>query len=289
MALSYSPNEFKGSHYAEIFAETLQNAETFAKGYVAIMANVKTEQFVTTASGSITEQDYVANVDITSANGGMSLSDVKVMPIKKMFLTTVNPEELRFTRFGDSKMGAGARNLNISEFENLMLDHLVPQMSKSIEDAFWASIISKAQAADTIKIAKDIDGLSTSNIVAEVEKVWTAIPAPVRATGNAVIYADYSVKDLIVLANLHDNYKDRFVVNGDSVKFLGVDLLFVPLGGHTMFAGNKNEVVFATDVLNDEASIEIGKVNNYSDILFYKSVYTRDTAIVVPTQKVLYI
>ncbi|WP_299988724.1 hypothetical protein [uncultured Pontibacter sp.] len=256
------------------------------------MPNVKTETLVTTFAANIAEQDYSSMFDpIEASKGSVSIFDEKVRPIKKMFFTTVDPETLRFSRFGDSKMGAGARNLNITEFENKMLDVLIPQMARSIEVAFWNDIM--ALAGDVVpagnKIAKAEGGLTVSNILNEVEKVWKAIPSQVRATGNAVIYADEAIKDLIVLANLHDDYKDRFVVNGDSVKFLGVDMLFVPLAKDAMFAGNKTEVVFATDVLNDEATIEINKVNNYSDILFYKSVYTRDKAIVIPAQKILYV
>ncbi|RNI30954.1 hypothetical protein EFA69_06585 [Rufibacter immobilis] len=291
MPITYNPKLFSGDYYAQIYSETLTTAKTLSNNYVHIMPNVKTEQFVTTFSASITEQDYASDFDPATADrGSVTISDEKVMPLKKMFFTTVDPETLRFTRFGDDKMGAGARNLTITEFENKLLDTLIPQMARSIEVAFWSDIktLAGTKLAAGNKIAKNASGLTVSNIYGEMEKVWKAIPSQVRATGQAVIYADESVKDLMILANLYENYKEKFIINGDSVSFLGTAVLFVPLGANTMFAGNKNEVVFATDVVNDEASIEIGKLNNYGDKLFFKSVYTRDKAIVVPSQKILY-
>jgi hypothetical protein len=138
-------------------------------------------------------------------------------------------------------------------------------------------------------------GLNLSNLVAEFNKVYSAIPSPVRKSADCRFYAEYDVEALILQANQSQLYRDVFVVNGvgptATYYFLNIQIEFVPLPSNCIIAGRgmgTGDLITGTDMTADHNQLEINKVNNVGDLMFAKQVCTLATCVVVPGQKVVY-
>lgn len=134
--------------------------------------------------------------------------------------------------------------------------------------------------------------ISASNIKAEYEKVYAAIPAVVlEAPGkDVVIYAPRSHKQMINIANnVNTNYTKPFDVSGENYSFYGIPIIFVPLPENVLIAGPKQHFFWATDLMSDYAQITIDKVEAASDMWFIKVVATEAAHVGNQRYNVLYV
>lgn len=286
--LNYTPKVYAGEHFGQIFSEILFANNTIKNNLVSVMDNVKYEMSVTTLSGSLPVQAYKTDVTSADASGSLSFSDVTVRPIKSMIYDEFTFETLRQgTRFTEG-MKSGAANMESDEFLSAVLAYVEPKISRGLEESFWASIATKAAAAVPAGQKVTAAALTETNIVAELTKVYKLIPDEVLNSGEAKIFADHSIFKLVVLANQNATYRDIVaVVNGEHY-FNGVKIEYVPLGAKKMLAGNPKDLFWATDLISDMGQIQVEKVRANSDLMFIKTVFTQDAAIVIPAQKVLY-
>lgn len=273
------------------------------------------------------------DIDALAAANDLKFGDRKVLPKKIMAFDNWLMDQLRSTRFGAS-MAEGANNIGSTEFEQAATGYLIPRMGKSYEallyqsitqetkDAIaasatipasqkaWAAarpagefdgIITKmitATAAEAgggvVKSVVSVGALTTSNAIEEYANIYKAIDQAELEEGNVVIFAPLSDFQIIQLANLNQEFRDKFVVTGSGatavVTFLNIPVEFVPTGGPRFAgkAGVEGDFVHATDLTSDaDTTFVIGKVNNYSDDLFFKMVATADTTVLSSSKKVL--
>lgn len=283
--MDYNPILYKNSQAGEVFTEMLFANKTVSAGYVRIESDIKNERVLTAISGALTPQPYSTNPTLPSSSS-LKAGDTVINPLKYQIVEPLSMDALRPTRWGID-MKSGAANMQSASFDEVVRKWAVEQMGKTIENQFWNLVTTKLAAASHIALTSST--LTASNLVAELTKVYLAIPGEVVENGTAVIYVPRAVKQLVMVINQDaTKYKNSFVVNGDSIQFMGVDMLFVPLAANTIIAGDKNEIVLGTDLVADYSQFEIGRVNNIGDDMFLKSVYALDAAIVFADKKVLY-
>lgn len=328
MAFTYSPVKYTGPHVGDIFAAVLEGNATVAQNLIRFYDSVKGEINITTMSGSAPFKKYKEDIresDFASYTDTLAAADVTLTPQKMQSVVFFKMDDLRSTRFGAS-MRAGAGNIESPEFISAVTDYLTPMYSRAFEDKTWTGITvatkaaiaasgtatasQKAWAAATSPTADDVvDGIiaqmilanpadvtattiTTSNLGSEYDKVINAMPTAVQGNPDTVIYALYSHRMMIRMANKSQTYRDLFVVEGDNYSYLGIPIKFVPLPENTLVAGRggaNGDFVGATDLLNDLSSFEVNKVNNVGDQLFGKLVVSLATGVLLPAQKVLYI
>lgn len=324
--MQYNPKVFEGEHAQEIFSEVIHRNNTVEKNLVRVMDDIKNKTIVTSIEGEIPFGAYKEDLresDLANYSDSVKFGDAEIQPVKLMAFTTFKMDELRNSRFA-SDMAAGAANITSNEFEQAVLGHCIPRLSKSYERAFWNSITAatkaaiaadseisaKAKAWAAAQTAGQVDGIiarmvaskaviegsGTANTVealaAEYGKLFALIPAELFEQTDLVIYAPHADKQKILQANANQTYRDIFTVAGESFAYLGVKIEFVPIPNSIKIAGrggSNGDFIWATDLLSDITSFEVNKVNNAGDEIFMKQVAVLDTAIVVPTQKVLYI
>lgn len=133
--------------------------------------------------------------------------------------------------------------------------------------------------------------ITASNIKAEYDKLYAAIPSVSLASGEQpYIYAPFSHRQLITIAdNNVTNYNKAFSVIGDKYYFNGLEIKFVPLSENVMIAAKKSHLVWATDLKSDFNYMEINKVQNNADTMFIKNVMTIAAHIAGQSTNVLYI
>jgi hypothetical protein len=314
--MQYSPIIWKGAPYAEIFSEILFANATVDKGLVRVIDNIKAETQVTTLSGEIPLVAYSVSPTI-SVSDNIAFGDATIRPVKLMGLTKFDMDGLRASRFG-SGMKGGAKNMDSNEFLNAVLNYATPKLGLSFEKNFWNGFTATSKTAiaagsatttqktyATAQTAGFTDGVIsrlmqstgiisvagttlTSNLKAEFNKIYGAIPDECLMDGDFKLFASKKALKLIKQANQAETYRDVFVVNGDAVEFLGIKIEFVPVGDNVVIGARATDLILGTDLLSDIGSIEVGKVNNYGDEMFLKAVMSLDSAVVVPNQKVLY-
>jgi len=136
--------------------------------------------------------------------------------------------------------------------------------------------------------------ITASNIKAEYDKIYAAIPAVVleRSDRDVFIYAPRSHKQMInIYNNTPTNYKDAFSVSEDKSKyyFNGVEIKFVPLPENVMIASPKQHLVWTTDLVSDNNKIVIEKVQANSDMWFIKVEATLKPHVANQRYNVLYV
>lgn len=324
--MEYNPKVFEGEHAQEIFSEVIHRNNTVEKSLVRVMDDIKNEIVVTSIEGEIPFGAYkekLREADLANYSDSVKFGDSKINPVKLMAFTTFTMDELRNSRFARD-MAAGAANITSNEFEQAVLGHCIPRLGKSYERTFWNSITQASKdaiAADVDISAKAkawaaaqpagqvngiiarmilskqvIEGSGTANTVealhTEYGALFALIPSEVFESPDLVIYASHADKQRILQANANQQYRDIFTVAGERFEYLGVPIEFVPVPSNVKLAGrggSSGDFVLGTDLLSDQNLLEIGKVNNYGNEMFIKQVCTLDSAVVTPTQKVLYI
>jgi hypothetical protein len=284
--MDFTPKIYSNTTLGPIFSEALYANNTVSKNYVRVLDNIKYKQVVTTVSGDLVSQAYAVTPSVPGT-AQIKFGDTEIEPIKFQIYDEFTMDTLRSTRFG-LDMKSGAANMESNEFLSAVLGYAIPKAGNSIEKKFW-DITTTNLASDASHIPVTNTTLTVANLVAELMKVYLAIPGEVIESGEAAIYVPKNVRQLAMAVNQDTTkYKNAFVVVGDSVQFMGIDLLFVPLAANTIMAGRKSDFILGTDLASDFGSFQVDRVQNNSDLMFMKLTYSLDSAVVLGSQKVIY-
>lgn len=325
MAINYTNKiDIRGKEYEPILGDILFKNKTVDKGLVAFEDNVKASTIFTENSNTVSFQSYT--VGTPSDAGSINLTDVEITPVKVMVYKEFSYDDLRTSRF-KKDMSAGAWNTLSGDFEKLVINGYAANIAQEAESMFWngstAATKTAVAAAGTASYTanelayvsgsttKLIDGVVTkmlttgghvkvagttitsSNIAAEYAKIYAAIPSNVinSIDGKPFIYAPYSHKQLINVANIGATYRDVFAVDmvNDKYMYNGIEIQFVQLPANVVIAALPSNLVWCTDLFSDLGYIQIDKVANNSDMFFLKAVFTQYAHVARKALNVLYI
>lgn len=283
MAITYSPNVWRGPHFEEIFSEVIYSNKTVDKNLVRFLTNVKSQTQLTSLTGAPVVQPY--SLIAPAPQGSLNFADATLTPVKNQVYDEFDMNQMLNTMFSED-MAAGAANMNSPKYIKAVTEFILPRVSKTIEKSYWASVYDILTASNQ-NIDRVGTALTATNVLDEVKAIYAAIPGEVLATGEAKIYMPEAAKQLLLIANADRTYRDLLSVSGDDIKYLDCPIEFVPLPANTIIAGRATDFVWGTDLLSDYGSLEIAKVYNNSDLMFMKLVFTQGAAVCVQTQKVL--
>jgi len=169
-----------------------------------------------------------------------------------------------------------------------LFDGLVQQMIYNSKRAGGTAAVG-----ERVKVAGTT--ITSSNIKAEYDKLYAAIPAVLldAASGeDPYIYAPRSHKQMInIFNNDPSNYKDAFDVSDDrkSYSFQGVEIKFVPVPENVMIVAKKDHLFWCTDLLSDINTIKIDRIANNQEKYFMKSIMTMVPHVANQSFNVLYV
>lgn len=146
-----------------------------------------------------------------------------------------------------------------------------------------------AQVGERIKVVGTT--IDATNIKAEYDKIYAAIPAEVLQNGEApIIYAPYSHKQLITIFNNNvANYKDAFGTSGDGYTFNSLKIEFVPFPENTLLCAKKAHLFWVTDLLSDVNTMKMDKIANNREDMFLKSAMSEGAHVANQRFNVLYV
>lgn len=146
-----------------------------------------------------------------------------------------------------------------------------------------------ASVGERLKVAGTT--VTATNIKAEYDKIYAAIPAEVLQNGDLpIIYAPYSHKQLITIFNNNvANYKDAFAVSGDAYGYNGLTIEFVPFPEDTVLCAKKSHLFWVTDLMSDVNTIKMDKIAANREDYFLKSVMSEGAHVANQKFNVLYV
>lgn len=189
---------------------------------------------------------------------------------------------------------AGAPNTSIGAEEQAMV------ATSLGEDGQFDGLLTKilynnSRATGTAQVGERLKVVGTTinatNIKAEYDKIYSAIPAEVLQNGELpTIYAPYSHKQLITIFNNNvSNYKDAFMVSGDGYGFNGLKIEFVPFPEDVVLCAKKEHLFWVTDLLSDVNTIKMDKIANNREDYFLKSAMSEGAHVSNQKYNVLYV
>lgn len=135
--------------------------------------------------------------------------------------------------------------------------------------------------------------VTASNIKAEYDKIYAAIPAAaLNGTEKPILYAPKSHKQMIVQANnVTSDYTKPFNADAsyDNIYFNGLKVEFVPLPEKVVMCAHKSHLIWATDLVADVNTMEINKIANNQEKMFLKNNMTLAAHVVNQKFNVLYV
>lgn len=240
------------------------------KSKVRLIPNVKSSVKVGSLDlGSILQEDACA----LEASGSYTLGQktLEVCPLAIKVPICVKDFEANYL---SEMMRPGS---NVEEnfpngFVDYLLDLVAKQISKETEALFWQGSTTASPAslcdgllkkfvADATVIDVDNSTLTAGNIIAEIGKVYAAIPDTISEDGNVVIFLSRKASRLYKQALVAANPALIAYNNGDyTLRYIEVELV-VSTGMPTneMVAADPMNLWYGTDLESDERDIQIVK------------------------------
>lgn len=198
------------------------------------------------------------------------------------------------TKTAVAALTAGTANTSVGAAEKTM----VAALSASQTDGLLVRMIyNDINASNTAGVGTRVKVAGTtvtaSNIKAEYDKIFTAIPSVVL-TGSEMprIYAPKSHKQMLIQANnVTTDYKKPFDIsaNADSFYFNGLEIVFVPTPENVVVCALPSHLVWCTDLESDVNQVQLDKIANNREDMFIKHNMTIQAHVVNQKFNVLYV
>jgi hypothetical protein len=199
--LTYSPIQFTGEYYEEIFNEVLFMNSTIEKGLVRVLDNVNTEVVLTESNVSRTTQSYVSNPTQMNASGSLTLADKIMRPFQFMIYDQFSPNDVIYSRLGRANVPPTTFPKITDEFQRLIISRYGAAESQLMESRFWnaATAESKEDATNaTIGSANNQMGLKEQSyidaapfdfidgVLTRLIGTWGDVKARVKVEGTSI-------------------------------------------------------------------------------------------------------
>lgn len=304
----------------EWFYKVLQKAHTIDNGYVRVLPNVTKDTFIKKLVMNANTISQVDGRDCAWTPQQRFTFDGKTITVKNF---KINEEqcledldsiysEMVFNSIGATK----DKFPDVGDPQNLesaIMFHLQNSLSNDIERLIWGGsgntvagvqdgIIDKALAdADTIKVANPVT-IDASNVLAEIQRVYDAIPDAVLNEGEfepekaaVKIFVGLDIMRYLkqALSTTPTNYQvtlPSFTIEGGKIFYMGVEIALVGLPKSTMVAASKDNLYFATDLLSDTQEIrtQMGAELFNESKWFAKGAYRADAGYIFGDEIVIY-
>jgi len=198
------------------------------------------------------------------------------------------------TKTAVAALTAGTANTSVGAAEKTKVAALT---ASQIDGVVVKMIYNDSNASATAGVGTRIKvagtTLSASNLKAEFDKVYAAIPAvALNGAEKPSIYAPQSVKQMIVQANnVTTDYTKPFNADAsyENIYFNGLKVEFVPLPENVLIAALKSHLIWATDLASDVNVMQMDKIALNREDMFLKNNMTLAAHVVNQKFNVLYV
>lgn len=272
---TYSPKQIE-----DFYAAVLLTGET--KSLVRQFVNVKNSFKVPNLDWGNLLQEEGCEFE-SSGTATLSSKTLSVCAIK--INAEICQSDLENSMLADSLRPGSNHGELPTKFEDYLIERAKLVVNKQLEDLFWngdtdaspASLcdgIIKQLVADATVV--DVSGttLSASNIIAEIGKVYSAIPNTIKHSQDLVIFISpaaasfYKQATAALTGNTNAGY-----VGDKELNYLGTKLIVAPaMPVNDMVACDPQNLWLATDLVSDFEDIEVINMRPFSGSKFVRFV-----------------
>lgn len=302
------------------FYKSLKKAHTLANDYVRVLPNVTKDIYLhklvmannTVSQVDLRDCDWTPTQRFQLDGVTMHLRNFKINEEQCLEALDSIYSEMVYNSIGATKDEWPAAHDGGESLESAVMFHLQNALSQDVERLIWGGsgnavagiqdgIIDKALAdANTIKITGVT--LDATNILAEIAKVYDAIPDRVLNDGEfdpekAAVKIFVSIKTMRylkqALSTVPTNYQvvlPSFAIDGGRVYYMGVEIVIAGVPDDVMVAASRDNLVFITDLLSDTSEIRAQMGNDlYDENKWYaKGAYRANAGYIFGDEVVIY-
>lgn len=230
-----------------------KSGKTLADNQITILEGIKYKKTLTVVSSS----SIIADADCDFSDGTLTLTDRALEPTDKKLNLSLCATDLE-KDWQAAQMAAGANNSNMAgDFPAFIMEYLGAQVGESIENQIWTDMKTNLLADGTVV---DVTGttLAAGNIVAEMQKVYDAVPASVYGKDDLRIYVGTNAVRFYIQAMSALGYLNAYYAGDVPLLFEGVEVVHCPgMAADTMVAARVSNIYWGTDLQSDATTFKV--------------------------------
>ncbi len=257
-----------GSTYAGEFAgkylgAALLSADTLDKGAITILPNVKYKAAMKV--GAFSNLVRSADCDFDSSTSTLTLTEKVLTPTELQVNLQICKKELH-ADWEAAQMGFSAFDELPPLFSDFVIARVAAEVAKATETSIWSGSAGEGNfdgfetllAADTDVVDVTAGTVTTSNVIAELQKIVDAIPSGVYGKEDLTIYISQNIAKAYVGAQAALGYRDLYHVGQTEMNFQGIPLFATGgLADNTAVAAQKSNLFFGTGLLDDRNEVKV--------------------------------
>jgi hypothetical protein len=298
MATTVTVNSnYNGTVAGEIVGKAFKEADTIAKGLVTVLPNIPVKTSIRKIDYGNGRQDF--SCGFTPA-GSVTLAEVVLEPKKIKNEAEICKEDFRNV-WDTASMGFSAHNDNMPvDEEQALLVEILADTAQATDSDIWVGDATDDGhfdgflplfLADSTVIDVTATTITASNVVAEMQKVTTAVPIALRRKTDLVFAVSPDVAQFYNNALITAGINNGLGGQGQDL-YLGMYKLEIINGlpANTMVIYQKKNLYFGTGLLSDHNEVRIKDMDetDLSGTVRYKMVYTAGVQYVRGNEIVLY-
>lgn len=300
MATTLTVNSnYSGSAAGEIIGAAFKEADTIANNLVTVLPDVDFKVSLRKISYANGRTDFACGF---TPSGAVTLSEKEIVPKKLKNEQEICKEDLRQI-WSSATMGFSAHNDNMpADVEAALLNEILGDHAQAVDFDIWNGSDATdgsftgfttlfAADANVVKPTSVGAAPSKANVIAEIEKVLSAVPVSLRRKSDLVVGVSPDValayEQALVAAGIANG------LGGDSKELrYGSQVLSVinGLADGTIVAYQRKNLYFGTGLLADHQEIRIKDMDDtdFTGTVRFKMVYTAGVAYVNSEEIVYY-
>jgi len=257
-----------GSTYAGEFAgkylgAALLSADTLDKGAITILPNVKYKAAMKV--GAFSNLVRSADCDFDSSTSTLTLTEKVLTPTELQVNLQICKKELH-ADWEAAQMGFSAFDELPPLFSDYVIARVASEVANATETSIWSGSAGEGNfdgfetllAADTDVVDVVAGTVTTSNVIAELQKIVDAIPSGVYGKEDLTIYISQNIAKAYVGAQAALGYRDLYHVGQTEMNFQGIPLFATGgLADNTAVAAQKSNLFFGTGLLDDRNEVKV--------------------------------
>ncbi len=256
-------SSYAGEFAGKYIAASLFSAKTLDEGAITILPNIKFKAAMKV--GAFSNLVRSADCDFDSTTSGLTLTEKVLSPTELQINLSVCRKELH-SDWEAAQMGFSAFDELPPLFSDFVIARVAAEVAQATENSIWGGTAGEGNfdgfktllQADSDVI--DVTGTSVdaSNVIAELNKIITAIPSGVYGSDDLVLYVSTSIAKAYIQAQAALGYRELYNVGQTEMNFQGIPM-FVTSGLNTnnAVAARKSNLFFGTGLLNDRNEVRV--------------------------------
>ena len=247
--------------------------EATSLDHLTVLQNIKYKENLQKVAGS----NLVRNADCNFTDHGTLALTESILTPKNLQINMQTCKDTLLSSWEAETMRAGAMNNNSPKFEDYVISYFTQHIADAVESSVWSGAAATngqfegfltattgAFAVNGNVVQSDNDGgagtaYTALNIIANLQKIATAIPSTVYGKEDLRIYMNWKTYRLYVSAISALGYVNMYSMNNDyEATFEGIKLSVVyGMPDDKLVAAQVSNLFFGTDLISDTTQVKM--------------------------------